>query len=296
MSTEATNSVSKAPDGVATGLLGGLLGPWAIAVYTYREGIRKRTLVGFLILSLLVIFGAFFMTSFLNQDTTGNAPVDLDLKLIKDICVTTISIFGVLITIFISASVVPNEMENKVIYTVLSKPVRRFQYLLGKFVGVQMIVIVNLALMGGLFFAALYIKQGIMPTLLLWSCLLTYFEFLIVSSFTFAISTSSTSSVLPTIAGLFIYIVGNLTEYLNDVAARVGEATEPAQKIIGMMATGLYMCLPNLQSFSLKTQILNSQPNDPPTEVLIPQLMLYGLSWAVAGYVLSYWIFRRKEL
>ena len=274
-------------------------GPWCIAVYTWREGIRKKTLVGFLILSLLVIFGASFMSAFLDQTTVGNAETDLDLKLIKDICVTTISIFGMLITIFISASVVPNEVENKVIYTVLSKPVRRMQYLLGKFMGVQKIVLANLLLMAGLFFAAIWIKQEAMPTLLLWSVLLTYFEFLVVSAFTFAVSCTSTSAVLPTIAGLFIYMTGNLTEYLKDVNNRSREATDFFQRFVGGAAEWLYNILPNLQKFSLKNYILDLQPNDPlPSEMMdqIPNLILYGLAYAIAGYVIAYWVFRRKEL
>ncbi len=274
-------------------------GPWCIAVYTWREGIRKKTLVGFLILSLLVIFGASFMSAFLDQTTVGAAETDLDLKLIKDICVTTISIFGMLITIFISASVVPNEVENKVIYTVLSKPVRRMQYLLGKFMGVQMIVLANLLLMAGLFFAAIWIKQEAMPTLLLWSVLLTYFEFLVVSAFTFAVSCTSTSAVLPTIAGLFIYMTGNLTEYLKDVNNRSREATDFFQRFVGQAAEWLYNILPNLQKFSLKNYILDLQPNDPlPSEMMdqIPNLVLYGLAYAIAGYLIAYWVFRRKEL
>lgn len=270
-------------------------GPWTIAVYTWREGIRKKTLVGFLILSLLVIFGASFMGAFLDVQTVGDAESDIDLKLLKDICVATISIFGVLITIFISASVVPTEVENRVVYTVLSKPLRRFQYLLGKFIGVQLIVLVNLLLMGGLFFLALYIRQNVLPTLLLWSILLTYFEFLIISAFTFAISCASSSAVLPTIGGLFIYITGNLTEYLKDVAARTTGETA-MDTLIRYVSTGLYNILPNLQNFSLKTQILNGQPNDPPTDVLVPNLIVYALVYAVAGFVMSYWIFRRKEL
>ena len=274
-------------------------GPWCIAVYTWREGIRKKTLVGFLILSLLVIFGASFMSAFLDQSTVGDAESDIDLKLIKDICVTTISIFGMLITIFISASVVPNEVENKVIYTVLSKPVRRLQYLLGKFMGVQMIVLANLLLMAGLFFAAIWIKQGMMPTLLLWSVLLTYFEFLVVSAFTFAVSCTSTSAVLPTIAGLFIYMTGNLTEYLKDVNNRSRESEDFFQRFVGSTAEWLYNILPNLQKFSMKNYILDLQPNDPlPSEMAeqIPNLILYGLAYAIAGYVIAYWVFRRKEL
>ena len=268
-------------------------GPWTIAKYTYREGIRRKVLVGFLILSLLVIFGATFLSSFI--DPTSES--DVNLKLIKDICVTTITLFGMLITIFISASVVPAEMESKVIYTVLSKPVSRAQYLLGKFLGVQLIIIVNLVLMGGLFFVALYLKQQILPTLLLWSILLTYFECLIVSSFTFALSCTSTSSVLPTIGGLFIYITGTLTEYLNDVSVRAGQTGEFLDELIGKIAKGLFYILPNLQNFSLKTQIVNSQPNEAlPADAMIPQLILYGLLFGLFGYILSYWLFRRREV
>jgi len=271
-------------------------GPWTIAVYTWREGMRKKTLIGFLILSILVIFGSSFMTAFMTQTTVGEAQTDIEAKLIKDICVTAISIFGVLITIFISASVVPNEVENKVVYTVLSKPVRRFEYLIGKFLGVQLIVIMNLVLMGALFFIALYLKQRIMPTLLLWSIFLTYFEFLIVSAFTFAVSCGSTSSVLPTIAGLFIYITGNMTEYLNDVYVRAGQTGQWLDAMVGKAAYVLYQVLPNLQNFSLRNQILYLQPNDPPRDVMIPNLIVYGLVYALAGYLIAYWVFRRKEL
>ncbi|HOV33706.1 MAG TPA: ABC transporter permease [Candidatus Hydrogenedens sp.] len=277
-------------------LLDSIKGPWFIAVYTWREGLRRKTLVGFLILSLLVIFGATFMTSFINQATVGDVTTDMSLRLIKDICVTAISIFGVLITIFISASVIPTEIENHVIYTVLSKPVRRYQYLLGKFLGAQLIIIMNLCLMGGLFFIALYIKQRILPTLLLWSVFLTYFEFLIVSALTFAIACASSSSVLPTIAGLFIYITGSLTEYLKDVYNRSGQTGEWFDSLVGYIAYILWNVLPNLQRFSLKTKILELQPNDPPTDVLIPQLVLYGLIYAASGYILAYWIFRKREV
>ena len=275
-------------------------GPWFIALFTWREGIRKKTLVGFLILSLLVIFGASFMSAFLNQSTaTAEMESEIDLKLIKDICVTTISIFGMLISIFISASVVPNEVENKVIYTVLSKPVRRLQYLLGKFMGVQMIILANLLLMAGLFFVAIWSKQGVMPTLLLWSVMLTYFEFLVVSAFTFALSCTSTSAVLPTIGGLFIYIIGNLTVYLKDVTLRSRESEETIDMMLGELAKWLYNILPNLQKFNIKNYILEMAPNAPlPSEVSdqIPNLVIYGLAYAVSGFLIAYWVFRRKEL
>lgn len=274
-------------------------GPWTIAVYTWREGIRKKTLIGFVILSILVIFGSNVMTSFMTE-LPGSSDItsDVEARLIKDICVTTIAIFGVLITIFISASVVPNEVENKVVYTVLSKPVRRFQYLLGKFIGVQFVVMVNLLLMGALFSVAIYFKQPVVPTLLFWSVFMTYLQFLVVSSLTFAVSCTSTSAVLPTIAGLFIYITGNLTEYLGDVVDRLQASGAPtmAESLIALLASGLYNILPNLQLFSLAHEVVHLQPNDPPPDLYVWRLLIYTLLYAGSGFAIAYWIFRRKEL
>jgi ABC-type transport system involved in multi-copper enzyme maturation permease subunit len=273
-------------------------GPWAVAVYTWREGMRKKTLIGFLILSLLVIFGSHFITAFLyeREAVAGGPGSDVQAKLVKDICITAISIFGVLITIFVSASVVPTEADNKVVYTILSKPLRRIQYVLGKFIGVQLIVILNLALMGGLFFFAIYFSEGVLPTLLLWALLLTYFEFLIVSAFTFAVSCAASSAVLPTIAGLFIYITGLLTEYLEDVYEKAAQTTQFLDWLIGQVAIGLYHLLPNLRSFSLRNQIIYAQPNDIVAMSQVLPLVLYSLIFSTAGFILAYWIYHRREL
>ncbi len=272
-------------------------GPWAIAMYTLREGMRKKTLIGFLILSLLVIFGSNFITAFLQESVSqDNSPTDVDVKIIKDICITAISIFGILITIFISASVVPTEVDNKVVYTILSKPLRRFQYLAGKFIGIQLIVLINLVLMGVLFFFAIFFKEGTYPFILLPSLLLTYCMFLIVSAFTFAISCTSSSSVLPTIAGLFIYITGLLTEYLKDVYERAGQTGQWLDEITGKIAFGLYHFLPNLSAFSLSNQVIYSQPIESVLSQQLISLVLYSLIYASAGYIIAYWIFRRKEL
>lgn len=275
-------------------------GPWAIAWYTWREGRRKKAIVGFLVLSLLTIFGSNFVTAFLfesgGSDITG-AGSDVDTKIVKDICLAAVSIFGILITIFISASVVPNEVDNKVVYTILSKPVRRLQYLIGKFAGVQIIVLHSLIYMGALFFLAIYIKEGNMPLMLIWSLILTYFQFLIVSAFTFAVASTASSPVLPTIAGLFIYITGLLTEYLKDVWDRAGQTTQFLDEFIGRIAYWLYLVLPNLSAFSIRNELLDAQPGDWfPTEALIPRLILYGIIYSASGFVLAYWVFRRKEL
>jgi len=270
---------------------------WALAVHTWREGMRKKTLLGFLLLSILVIFGSNVVATVM-PEMPGATTVasDMGTNLIKDICVTAISIFGALITVYISATVLPSEIENRVVYTTLTKPISRFQYLLGKFLGAQLIIIMNLALMGALFFAALYFREGVPPTLLLWSVVLTYFEFLVVSALTFAVSATASSSVLPIIAGLFIYLTGQLTEYLRGVIDRAAIAETAADRLIGTIASGLYYVLPNLQSFSIRTQVVYGGVNDPLIIDYLPNLISYGLLYALAGFFLAYWVYRRKEV
>jgi ABC-type transport system involved in multi-copper enzyme maturation permease subunit len=150
--------------------------------------------------------------------------------------------------------------------------------------------------MGVLFSIALYIKEPIFPRMLLYAIFLTYFEFLIVSAFTFAVAAASTSAVLPTIAGLFIYITGNLTQYLESVVNRAEGSENAAEKALGAIAWALRHTLPDLQYFSLKTQILSLQINDTPKDIQIPNLVVYGILYALAGYIIAYWVFRRKEL
>jgi hypothetical protein len=77
---------------------------------------------------------------------------------------------------------------------------------------------------------------------------------------------------------------------------RGGQSGAFFDEMIRKTAYGLYHVLPNLQNFSLKDQILYLQSNDPPRDVQIPNLMLYGLLFALAGYVMSYYVFRRREL
>jgi len=152
--------------------------------------------------------------------------------------------------------------------------------------------------MGVLFFGAIWVKQNVLPTLLLYAILLTYFEFLVVSALTFAVSCTSSSAVLPTISGLFIYIVGNLTEYLKGVYERAEMVAEAGiiDSAVSMIAKLLYYVLPNLQNFSLRQQIVHLQPNDPPTDVQIPALIAYALLYAVAGFGIALMVFRKKEL
>ncbi len=255
-----------------------------IAVNTFREGIRKKTLIGLFIVAVLVIGGSTFLTVF--------SPGE-EVKMIKDVCLAAISMFGVLIAIFTSGSMVPTEIENKTIYTVLSKPLRRFEYLLGKFIGIQLIIILNLALMAVLCLAILWTREKILSTVMIKSVLLTYFELIIVSGFTFAVSVVSSSAVLPIICGAFIYLVGHLVEYLKGLS---NHAVEAGHTVVAGLTRLLYGLLPNLSKFNLRDQLIHLAPNDPRIGITMWTLVVYALLNVAVAILITYALFRRKEV
>ena len=100
----------------------------AIALNTLTESVRQKVYLLLILVALVFIATASFFSQF-SFGGVGQDPVE-QLKFIKDFCLGAISIFGMLIAVVGTAQLLPNEVENRTIYTVLSKPVRRFEFLL----------------------------------------------------------------------------------------------------------------------------------------------------------------------
>ena len=95
-----------------------------IAVNTLTEAVRQKVFILFLLIGLVFIASAIFFAHF----SFGE-----QMKFIKDTCLGVISVISTLIAIVGTAQLLPSEVENRTIYTILAKPVRRFEFLLGKF-------------------------------------------------------------------------------------------------------------------------------------------------------------------
>ena len=108
-----------------------------IGLNAYREGIRKKTLIAFLLFAMLVIGSSTFLTVL--------SPGE-ELKMVKDVCLSCISFFGMLIAVFAAGALIPEETDNRTIHTILSKPMKRITYLVGKYFGAQLTVLLNLVL------------------------------------------------------------------------------------------------------------------------------------------------------
>jgi ABC-type transport system involved in multi-copper enzyme maturation permease subunit len=123
----------------------------AIALNTFKEAVRNKVLY-FLLIFALLLMGFSGVIS----DLSIAAPE----KLIKDMGLAAIDFIGFLIAVFVGVYLVYNELDKKTVYTIVSKPIDRYQFILGKFFGLLFTIYVNIAIMSAFFFAVLYFREA----------------------------------------------------------------------------------------------------------------------------------------
>src|ERR1051326_881363 len=124
----------------------------AIARNAFREAVRDRVLYNLVLFVLLLIGGAIFL---------GELSAGQEAKIIVDLGLSAILLFGVFIAIFVGVGLVYKEIERRTLYAILSKPVARGEFLIGKYLGLCLTLLVNVVIMGaGLSLAVIWVKRG----------------------------------------------------------------------------------------------------------------------------------------
>jgi ABC-type transport system involved in multi-copper enzyme maturation permease subunit len=122
-----------------------------VALNTFREAVRDRVLYNLVFFALVMMAASIIV---------GQISIGIDEIVIVTLGLSAISVIGLLISVFIGVGLVSKEMDKRTLYAVLAKPVRRWEFLLGKFGGLVLTLAVNTAAMGlGLFLALMYVKQ-----------------------------------------------------------------------------------------------------------------------------------------
>jgi ABC-2 type transport system permease protein len=129
---------------------------WTMGLNTLLEMTRQKVFYFMIAFGLLMIGAASFFSIFSFGE---DAQYITQLKFIKDTGLGAVSIFGSIIAIVATAQLLPAELENRTIYTILAKPVHRSEFLLGKFAGVVLLLTISVALMGTLFLGVVFIKD-----------------------------------------------------------------------------------------------------------------------------------------
>lgn len=248
----------------------------AIAINTFKEAIRDRILYNLLVFALIMIVSSIFIADMAIGDYV---------KVIKDMGLACISIFGVLIAIFVGIGLVYKEIEKKTIYTIVAKPIKRYEFLIGKYCGLMLTIIVNISLMSMGFFVVLYYAQGHVSWMLLKAIFLIILELMLITSFAILFSTFST----PTLSAIFtlsIYVIGHLVKDLHLWGSKTNKVT------IKIITNTLYYILPNLEHFNIKGKVVYQVPV---TTEYILWVSLYGLAYTLFIFLIASFIFHYRD-
>lgn len=250
-----------------------------IAANTFREAVRDRVLYNLIAFALLLTGAAVLV---------GQISIDIEKLVVINLGLTAVSLFGVVIAIFVGIGLVSKEIEKRTLYTVLSRPVRRWEFIVGKFFGLAGTLVVNTCCMAvGVFLALLYVSHRLQrPDS--WVFVALYFivlQFLIVTALTLLFSSFS-SPIMSAVFAFALFVIGSYAEDLRGFASMANGMTR-------WLATGAAYLVPNLSALNVISSVAHG-------EAVAGSLILYNTAYAflyaaatVCGAVL---IFEHRNL
>jgi ABC-type transport system involved in multi-copper enzyme maturation permease subunit len=248
-----------------------------IALNTFRETIRNRILLNILIFAIALI---------LLSLVVGDWSMGHQVKVIKDFGLSAMSIFGLLIAIFIGIRLMVQELEQKTIYVIASKPVHRWEIVLGKYLGLGLTLALNVLLMSMALWGASFLMEGTIDFSLLPAIFLIYMEIMLIVAFALLFS-SFTSPTLSAIFTLVIFITGHLSGFLREYVQLYPD------KGLHWLLRLIYYVVPDLENLNLKIAVVENLDR-PPHAVLYG--FVYGLGYILILLLLTFLVFRRKDL
>ena len=250
-----------------------------IAFNTFREAVRDRVLYNLIFFALLMAASSILV---------GQISIDVERQVVINLGLTAVSLFGLAIAIFIGIGLVAKEIEKKTLYTLLSRPVRRWEFIVGKFAGLTLTLVVNTALMAlGVFAALFYVAHtfNLRDSYVLVAIYFIILQFIMVTAIALLFSSFS-SPVLSAVFALAMFIIGTFAE---DLRAFAEMAKPPAR----WLAIGMAHLVPNFAALNVITPVAHSEPVAGHLVLLnTVYALLYSLV-AVSGAIL---IFEYRDL
>jgi ABC-type transport system involved in multi-copper enzyme maturation permease subunit len=249
----------------------------AIAANTFREAVRDR---------MLYLFVGFAVVLLVGSKLFGMLTVGDQTKIIKDLGLVSIEFFSMLIAVMMGLLLISREVDSRTVFNILAKPVRRWQFLLGKYLGLVAVVAVNLALMTLLLVAVVWLYQHEFDPMLLFAGAMTLVEMAVLAAFAtlFAVLTRP---ILGSLMTLGVFVIGHMSEDLWLLTRQLRGAFARA------VIAAAYYLVPNLERFNFHTEIVHKLPI-PISAVL--WALAYALLLIILALVLADLRFRRKDL
>jgi len=247
-----------------------------IAQMAFTETVRDKILYSILVFALAMIGSS---TILVTLSVGGEG------RIVRNLGLACITLFGLFIAVFIGINLVSREIERRTIFSLLSKPVRRAEFLVGKFLGLGLTLAVNLGIMAaGLMVLAWALEDHWTPRILL-AIGFTFLELLILTAFAILFSTFSTPT-LSAIYTLLVFVIGRLSADLMEFASQFGGPSLKATVNV------LYYLLPNLAQFNLSSAVVNRLPLDP---WVLTLTAIYGVLYVAGILSVAIAVFQRRD-
>jgi len=250
----------------------------AVSQNAFRRALRSK------IFATLIIFAVgLILLSKLLEFLTFTA----QMKLIKDVGLASISFFTVLMAIFLAGGSICSQIEQKTIYTILSKPVSRLNFMLGEFLGIIWSILVTLTITTAIFLVLLYSKGYRVQEAMIVALVFIFFEATVISSIAIMFSAFSSSSSTGTVFTLLIYLIGHLNSQLHFLGEKIEEnISRCIIKIVGWI-------LPNLEYFNVREKAVQ---NISISANYVGKVSLYAFIYICAMLGIAYLALRKREI
>ena len=251
----------------------------AIARQTVREAMRRRVMWIILIIAVfLIALGP--VLGFLSPKESQTV--------LRSLGLAAILLAGLFITIVTCIYLIPTEIERRTIYTVLSKPVQRYEFVLGKFLGGFATVFINIAAMGVVFLVMIYGQEHRIPPEMFKGVIMTFFQMLLLAALSIFFSTFATP-VVNFFLSFGIFLVGNLSSVTDSLTT----SRLPIARYVGLV---VHYILPNFGNFNIQNSIIHPQVEVANENVFIMQNVVYACIYSAVLLILAILIFDRREV
>ncbi len=254
----------------------------AVAANTFRESARHRAFIGLLLGAFILILSSLLVSELVVYDQQR--------RVVQDFGLFFISFAGVVIAVIIGVLLVYKELERKTIYSLLSKPLHRYEFLVGKYLGMLLVLATVTLVLGGSWFLVLIVRDVPVRLVFVKAVLLIFGELSIVSAV--AILFSSFSS--PVLSGIFtfgIFVVGRQVYFINELltSSKGLFVTAPQLRPLGEAVTRIF---PDLSLFDVAREILLEVEV---SWLYVSQSLAYALCYVVILIAMAVLVFQRRD-
>jgi len=280
----------------------------AITSNTLTELTRLKVFYVLLVFGLLLIGSSIFMAQFSFQQ---------EFQILKDVSLGAISLFTSLLAIVATARMLPQDIEDRTVYTILAKPVPRFEYIVGKIAGVLLLLAISTLIMVAAFLAVLYMREqavlaatakqmasappdqladalravraSALNSDLVPGIIIIFLKACLLTALTLFVSTFATSTIFTIVVMVFIYFIGHLEATAREYWLHEHGSGLVTRAFLAIVA----LFFPDLQAFNLVDDIVAGTAI---SMAVFIKTALLGIFYTVIYTLLAVFVFYGKEL